>query len=298
MYELEKVGKNSYYIESPAKIGVYVKDNLDAYLIDSGNDKDAGRKIKKILDENGWNLKGILVTHSNADHIGGCNYLQKQLGCQIFTRGIERSITENPLIEPSFLYGGYPFKELRNKFLMAQPSDCTGFDDELFPKEIDIIDLPGHFFDMVGFRIPDGTVFIGDCLFSKEILDKYKIPFIYDVDKFIETLNYIKTLDANVFIPSHAKPQQEIEPLAEYNIKKVEEIRDLIKKICANETSFEGILKDVFTIYDLKMDYNQYVLVGSTLKSFLSWMKDRGEIDTNIKENTMYWYVKNGERNE
>ena len=40
MYELIKVGEQSYYIESPAKIGVYVENGTEAYLIDSGNDKE------------------------------------------------------------------------------------------------------------------------------------------------------------------------------------------------------------------------------------------------------------------
>ena len=76
MYELIAVTENSYYIQSPAKIGLVRLNDTDVCLIDSGNDKDAGRKIKKLLDANGWTLKAIYNTHSNADHIGGNRYLQ------------------------------------------------------------------------------------------------------------------------------------------------------------------------------------------------------------------------------
>ena len=123
MFELVQVGSNTYYIDCPAKIGVYQVSETEVYLIDSGSDKDAGRKIRKILDEKGWHLKAIINTHSNADHIGGNQYLQRQTGCQIFAKGIDAAFTRYPLLEPSFLYGGYPCKALRHKFLMAAKAD-------------------------------------------------------------------------------------------------------------------------------------------------------------------------------
>ena len=41
MYELVQVGEKSYYIQSPAKIGIYRPSDTEVYLIDSGSDKDA-----------------------------------------------------------------------------------------------------------------------------------------------------------------------------------------------------------------------------------------------------------------
>ena len=67
--ELVKVGEKTYYIKNPTNIGVYKADENNVYLIDTGNDKEAGKKILKIIDEQGWKVKGIITTHSNADHI-------------------------------------------------------------------------------------------------------------------------------------------------------------------------------------------------------------------------------------
>ena len=42
MYELIQVTDRSYYIQSPAKIGLVKLGGAEVCLIDSGNDKDAG----------------------------------------------------------------------------------------------------------------------------------------------------------------------------------------------------------------------------------------------------------------
>ena len=145
MYELVQVSEKCYYINCPAKIEVYDADKETVYLIDSGNDKNKGRKVRQILEKNNEHLTAILNTHSNADHIGGNRYLQMQTGCKIYSGGIEAVFTTYPALEPSFLYGDYPCKDLRHQFLFAQESDMTDFSDASFPKEIEIIPLPGHF---------------------------------------------------------------------------------------------------------------------------------------------------------
>lgn len=289
MYELIKVGEQSYYIESPARIGVYVENGTEAYLVDSGNDKDAGRKVKQILEANDWTLKAIINTHSNADHIGGNQYLKKQTGCKIFSRGIEAAFTQYPVLEPAFLFGGFPLKELQHKFLMAKPSEVTDISAADFPQNLSVIDLPGHFFDMIGIRTPDGVAFIADCLNSKETLDKYRFTFIYDVEAYLHTLEQVGKMQAKMFVPAHAKPTEDIKHLVEYNISKVYENAEFLTAMCKKPMNFETILQQVFTQYNLVMNYEQYALLGSTIKSYLSWLKNSGKLVTEFSDNMLLW---------
>ena len=289
MYELIQVSEHCYYIQSPAKIGLVRLNDTDVCLIDSGNDKDAGRKVRQLLDKNGWRLTAIYNTHSNADHIGGNQYLQKQTGCKIYVPGIECDFTCHPVLEPSFLYGGYPPKELHHKFLLAQDSDAEELTADKLPKGFSVIPLPGHFFDMVGFRTPDDVVFLADCLSSRETLDKYQIGFIYDVGAYLDTLEIVKTLQAKLFIPAHAEAAESILELAQYNIDKVNDIADHIVELCGNPICFEQLLKRLFDDYGLNMTFEQYVLVGSTVRSYLAWLKDSGRIMSEFCGNMLHW---------
>lgn len=289
MFELVQVGEKSYYINSPAKIGVYKANENEVYLIDSGNDKDAGRRVRKMLDENCWKLKAIINTHSNADHIGGNNYLQQQTGCKIFSSGIETSFTKYPILESAFLYGGFPCKDLRHKFLLASTSDTADITDADFPKELEIIPLPGHFFDMIGIRTPDDTVFLADCISSKSILEKYGITFIYDVEQYLQTLDKIEALKANTFIPAHTEASSDLRELIQINREKVLEIAEKIIKVCKSPINFEAVLKEIFRAYNLTMNFEQYVLVGSTVRSYLSWLYDKEKLTVLFEDNQLLW---------
>ena len=289
MYELIQLSQRSCYIQSPAKIGLVRLEDPEVCLIDSGSDKDAGRRVRQHLDANGWRLTAIYNTHSNADHIGGTKYLQGQTGCRIYAPGIECAFTRHPVLEPSFLYGGYPCKEMRHKFLMAQESDALELTAECLPEGLESIPLPGHFFDMVGFRTEDGVVYLADCLSSRETLDKYQIGFLYDVAAYLETLERVKAMEAKWFVPAHAEVSEDVSALAQYNIDKVLEIAEKITGICQGPLCFEAILQRLFSAYGLTMNFQQYVLVGSTIRSYLAWLKDGGRLEALFEDNMLLW---------
>ena len=289
MYELNHITGNSYYIQSPSKMGLVKLNDTDVCLIDSGNDKDAGRKVRQLLDANGWHLTAIYNTHSNADHIGGNRYLQGQTKCKVYAQGIECDITRHPVLEPAFLYGGFPPKDLRHKFLMAQESDAQELTGAVLPEGFELLQLPGHFFHMVGFRSPDDVVYLADCLSSRETLEKYQIGFIYDVAAYLDTLEKVKTMQAATFVPAHAEVTEDIAPLAQYNIDKVHEIADHMVELCAEPVIFEELLKRLFDDYGLTLTFEQYVLVGSTVKSYLAWLKDTGRLTALFEDNRLLW---------
>ena len=289
MYELIKVSESCYYIDCPSKIGIVKISEDEVCLIDSGNEKGTGKKILRIVEEQGWKVAAILNTHSHADHIGGNAFLQEKTGCKIYAPDIERDFTEHPVLESAILYGGYPSADLRHKFLLAEPSAVEKLTPENIPADLEAIPLSGHWFSMVGFKSKDGIVYLADALSSEQTLLKYGIGVIYDVAAYLDTLEKIKGMEAALFVPSHAEPTADIKPLADINIAAVKKTAAHIIEICKTPSSFEDILKSLFDIYGLSLDFQQYALVGCTVRSYLAYLKDSGKVTVIFADNRMLW---------
>lgn len=285
-------------LPGPTNIGIILEsESTDGksgvYLVDSGNDKEAGRKILKILGECGWVLRGIVNTHSNADHIGANEYLQGKTGCGIWATRGESSFIQYPVIESSFLWGGYPFKEIRSKFFLAKPSKVTGFIGEgpAHP-DFSFIPLEGHYFDQAGILSRDGVAFLGDAIFGEEVLAKYGIPYIYDVRAFRESLERIRTLEASRYVPSHGgiiDDPAELGRLVDANLRVSLEVEEAILSILKRKQGFEDILKALCDRYSVTLGYAQYILIGNTLRSYLSYLSDGGKARFSFEDNVMYW---------
>jgi len=287
MYELCRLSERCYYVESPARVGIYKINEREVALIDAGNNREAGKRLKKIIEKEGWSLRMILITHSHADHIGGARYLKDQTGCSVYAKGAERDFTEHTVFEPALLYGACPPPALRHKFLLAEECPALSLTEEVLPDGLSIIDLGGHTVDMVGFLSEDGVCYLADALSGRETLEKYGVGYIYDVDRYLNVLRSICGLNAKIFLPSHVPPLEDIRPLAEYNISRTLEVRNFIRSLCNGERVFEDILALIFDKYSLNMTFEQHALVGSTVRSYLSSLLSAGEINAVFESNRL-----------
>lgn len=289
MYELVWVGENTYYIQAPAKVGLYDLGNGKACLIDSGNDKDAAKKILRILEEKDLKLDRILCTHSHADHVGGNQYLQEKTGCRIYAAGADRVIAENPLLEPTMLFGACPPKALRNKFLMAKESVVEPLTEEVLPPGISMLRLDGHAMAMTAFHTDDDIWFVADALTGEEVLRKHPVSYLYDVEAYLDSLDTLCQMQGRLFIPSHADPVEDIAPLAELNREKALELMELIVTLCRVGMDFDGLLGKVFDHYKISLDFTQYALSGSTIRSYLGYLLDQGRLRADVSDNRLFW---------
>jgi len=282
---------NTYFIPAPTNIGVYVEDN-QAILIDSGNDKEAGRQILRLIDQRGWELKLIVNTHSNADHIGGNAFLHEKTGCAIAATAGEAPFINFPLLESAFLYGGFPHRDLRNKFLMAKPAPVTNIISSagtILDTGLEAIPLPGHFWEMIGVKTPDNICFIADSVFAENIVRKYHMFFLFDVRAHLATIEKLTALPADLFVPAHGEPVSRIGPLVAINKAKITEIIAQLLLSCAEAATTDEVLEKICKHYAISLNPNQSVLLSSTIRSYLAYLFEEGLLECEYADYKIGW---------
>jgi len=288
---LVQAADHTFYIPAPTNVGIYVDDRV-AILIDSGSDKDAGRQIYKLINEQGWELKMIVNTHSNADHIGGNAFLQQKTGCAIAATKNEAAFINNPLLEVAFLYGGFPYPDLNNKFLVAKPSQVTDIISscgKIKETSLEAVPLPGHFFEMIGIKTPDDIFFTADSLFPENIIAKYHLFFLFDLENHFQTLDRLEELEAGLYIPGHGKIMHSLDRLIEINRAKVKEILDFLADVCTGNLTFEQIMAETCLRYGIILNPAQHVLVSSTIRSYLAYLVSAGLVSYSFDGGRMIW---------
>jgi len=137
-----------------------------------------------------------------------------------------------------------------------------------------------------------GTESMGDVKIVKDLdrsIVSRDVLVVEDIVDTGKTLEKVKGMTAALFIPSHAAATEDISALAQYNIDTVNDIAGRILELCAEPLCFEQLLKILFSEYSLTMNFEQYVLVGSTVRSYLSWLKDKGELAVLFDDGMLLW---------
>jgi glyoxylase-like metal-dependent hydrolase (beta-lactamase superfamily II) len=293
MYELMQAGLCSYYMDCPSKVGFIVRGD-EVCLVDTGGDKDAGKKALRLAQGRGWRVKLVLNTHSHADHIGGNRLVQQRTGAPVYAPGIEADFVRWPVLEPATAWGGCPPRALRGKFWMAQPSDALPAEGAALPQGIDLLRLDGHAPAHMAVKAPDGVWFVGDAVIGEATLQKYHISFLYDIGAFLHSLEVLEALPGTAFVPAHAPAVQDIRPLVQANRAACEEVAARILEICRAPHTDGGVLKALFDGYGLTLDMEQHAICGATVRSYFAYLEEKGLLAHEVCENRLVWRTREG----
>lgn len=296
-----------YYISGPTNIGIIeeqlsdTKSNL--YMIDSGCNTEDGKRIfteiTEYFSQKDITIKAIINTHSHADHCGANNYIQQKTNCEIWITENEQGSLINPFLQPIISWGGNPLPEINSSYYVAEktvPNKIINTNEKLTLNngiKLSFINLPGHYFEMIGILCENDNkkiLFASDGIFGRKNIGKYWIPFLYDVKEFKNSLDIISSLNADFCIPGHGEPTSQIEETVELNkIAIISNEQCILEALKHKNQTQEDILKYVADKNEINLHIAQYMLIGCTIKAYLTFLYNEGKISYHIKENKMYW---------
>ncbi|GIV95862.1 MAG: MBL fold metallo-hydrolase [Herpetosiphonaceae bacterium] len=293
---LSAISGRTSYLPGANNLGIVRTPDGGAVTVDAGIDKDRARDLRRALEAEEMPLRAIISTHHHADHIGGNDYLVRNLAAPIYAPPLEAALIEHPILEPMYLnHGATPPRALRNKWLLAAPAPVTGLIDgpqaEIAGLTFEVLPLPGHSPNQIGVAL-DGVCFLADGAFGPAILEKYGIPYAHDIPAQLRSLDLLAETDYAWYLPSHGEltPASGLGALIEANRTAIERVREALWAALEEPGDLPTLVERVRSrLAHSFATVAQYVLFQSALSAYLSWLESDGAAEVVLDQQCLVW---------
>lgn len=208
-------------------------DIVASYLVDAPEGItliDAGlpghwRNLQRKLAELGRplsDIKGLILTHGDSDHIGFAERLRREHGVTVFVHGADavRARTgdkpKTPMgpsrLGPMFSFAAYSIRKngMRTHYLQEVTEVADGDVLDL-PGSPVVIGVPGHSPGSIAVHVPlADAVFVGDALTTRHVLTgrdgAQPAPFTDEPAEALASLDRLAEVEASWVLPGHGAP--------------------------------------------------------------------------------------------
>jgi glyoxylase-like metal-dependent hydrolase (beta-lactamase superfamily II) len=297
---LIRINGNSGYIPGSTNSGVFLFKDKYALVIDSGDTNQDARKIQESLEAESFKIKYVINTHSHIDHCGGNIYFKEKFpGSIFFASRSARLFIANAFLFPLYIYGGNPPEQLSHGLVRSKSVTPDNILTEgiirINEEKFEVFNLNGHAPGQVGIGTRDRVVYLGDALFSRENIDKYSFPFLFDIEEQYKTLDKIPELDYDHFVLGHGEQvykKEEIENLVRFNRSNLDDYLNISLELLEQPHSREELLEEIVILKELGPDIKEYFFLSSTMAAMLSFLISKNQVEYQLESGRLFYYRK------
>lgn len=193
-----------------------VKTDTGFFLIDTGVENKRAELEAKLVSAGcqPGNLKLILITHGDFDHIANAAYLRNKFNSKIAMHADDFGMSEQGDMfssrkQPNIIIRSLAPLIIRLKQADRFTPDITLTDgDELsqFGFDARVLSIPGHSKGSIGILTPNGDLFCGDLLANIEQPELSSL--MDDIPTAYASIDKLKGYDIQTIYPGHGKPFQ------------------------------------------------------------------------------------------
>jgi len=270
-----------------------------AVLIDTGADRDAGKRLVRGLRERSWRLEAIVTTHAHADHVGGHAAVLRQLDVPVYAPAIEAELMRAPVLEPIYLFhGAAPLPELTSRWLQAEPSRVDVVAEagplELIGLPLELIEVDGHAIRQLAMHVDD-VLIAGDAVFGEAIATRYPLLFAHDVALQRRSAERVGADAARLAVPGHGDPAPP-RHLADVTIAAIDAARGALRNALASRpdgVETAAVVRAVAAELGARMDdLPRWHLNHTTVCAYLAAARAAGEADVRIDDGVLRWFAR------
>lgn len=292
-----QLSEHVYYLPGAVNMALVVVPDKEAVFIDTGGDKDAGRRLKRACEALSVRPVAILNTHAHADHYGGNEFLVRNLNLPVYAPPFEASIMASPYLEPVYLFNGAkPPPELLSKWLLAKASPV---DHLLAPGRLELAGLPFEILDTSGHAhthyavLIDDVLLAADAVFGTNALERYPVPFGQDIAAQMASAKRVGEFGAPIVLPGHGDPVEDdaIQTLVEANLAAFDRAAEAVAAACTGVNT-AGVLKGACDALSVEMtDLPRYYLNLCVVNAYLSYLRETGRVRLELAANDLRWWA-------
>ena len=214
-----------HYIGSDVVNSYLVEDAGGLTIIDAGL-SGHWRELEQELKQLGYShddVRGIVLTHGDTDHIGFAERLRERNGIVVHVHELDAARARGEVKKPNSGWGpvkvrplvGFLWYSARHGGLRIRPvREVTTFaDGEVLslPGSPRIIHLPGHTPGSVAVHVPVvDALFVGDAMTTGNVLTGERgprpAPFTLDPEGALASLAKLEAVQATWVLPGHGAP--------------------------------------------------------------------------------------------
>ncbi len=289
-----QLSERVYALTGAVNSAIVAGEGGRAVLVDTGQDADHGRRIRRALEELELTPAAILNTHSHADHFGGNDYLVRQFpDLEVYAPPFEAAIIRSPYLEPVYLFhGAKPMVEMTSKWLQAKPSpvhvEVEAGTVAPAGVELQLLDTSGHAHRMLSVLVGD-VLIASDAVFGPATLERYPLPFGQDVGKQKAAYEVVAGSGARVVLPGHGEPEDGTQGIVAANAAAIERAEETVLSACESATT-EEVLAAVGAALGLVMeDLARYHLNLCTVSAYLTHLRETGRVGESLSAGRLTW---------
>ncbi|WP_425145759.1 MBL fold metallo-hydrolase [Deinococcus sp.] len=272
---------------------IFADESGGALLVDTGLDESHARKLLRAVQDAGLTPSAVLNTHSHADHHGGNAFVLRRFPeLPVCAPPLEAAIIHFPMLEPLYLYGALPPRELQTKFLLAPSSSARPLEagtHTLGGVKVELLEVPGHAVQMYAVR-RGGVLYAADALFGPDTLAKHPLTFCADsAEQKASAAGLLNLHGITVTVPGHGDPTGDLSELVRLNQESLERTTTgVLEAVRAGAASTDELLARVCDGLGVNMTHPGAALLNrSVLSAHLSELLHLGSIEMKVSGNRL-----------